>query len=82
MTNRFTLCASILTGLCLAAPAMADCTVKYKAKQDNPLKLEAGSANLPDAACGSDADAAAALAPILAEQGWTLLAITAIIPSG
>ena len=64
-----------------AAPAWADCTVKYKAKQDNPLRLEAGSVSLPDDACGSQEAAAAALAPLLAQQGWTLLAITAILPS-
>lgn len=69
----------ILTGL--VSGASADCSVNYKAKQDNPLKLEAGSASLPDAACASPEVAAAALAPILAEQGWTLLAITAIIPA-
>ena len=67
--------------LCLAGPAQADCTVKYKAKQDNPLRLEAGSASLPDAACASKSAAAEALAPILQQQGWTLLAITAIIAS-
>jgi hypothetical protein len=60
--------------------ALADCTVKYKAKQDNPLKLKAGKTTLPEAACGSKEAAAAALAPILAQQGWTLLAITAILP--
>jgi hypothetical protein len=63
----------------LALPAQADCTVKYKAKQDNPLRLVAGAASLPDAACGSKAAAAEALAPQLAAEGWTLLAITAIL---
>lgn len=72
---------AILAAL-LATPARAECTVTYKAKQDNPLRLEAGQATLPDAACGSKQAAAAALAPILAQQGWTLLAITAILPSG
>ncbi len=65
-----------------AAPAAADCLVKYKAKQDNPLRLEAGEISLPDAACASKEAAAAALAPILAGQGWTLLAITALTPGG
>ncbi len=64
----------------LAFAAQADCTVKYKAKQDNPLRLEAGSVSLPDAACASKSAAAETLAPILQQQGWTLLAITAIIP--
>ena len=65
----------------LALPAQAECMVKYKAKQDNPLRLEAGSVSLPDAACASKSAAADTLAPILQQQGWTLLAITAIIPS-
>ncbi len=69
-----------LTALGLAGPALADCTVSYKAKQDNPLQLQAGQTTLPDAACASRDAAAAALAPILAEQGWTLLAVTAILP--
>ncbi|MBS0564264.1 MAG: hypothetical protein JSR87_07290 [Proteobacteria bacterium] len=64
----------------LAAAARADCTVHYKAKRGNPMQLEAGTASLPEAACASRAAAAAALAPMLAGQGWTLLAITAIIP--
>ena len=67
--------------LALAGPAVADCTVTYKAKQDNPLQLQAGQISLPDDACASEAAAAAALAPILAQQGWTLLAITSIVPS-
>lgn len=81
MKIRILFSSLIIAALGLAGPAMAGCTVKYKAKQDNPLKLEAGSANLPDDACQSEAAAAAALAPILAQQGWTLLAIIAILPS-
>ena len=72
---------ALLSSLCLATAATANCTVRYKAKQDNPLQLQAGEVTLPDAACASEGAAAAALQPILAEQGWTLLAITAIIPS-
>ena len=69
--------ATLIAALMLAGPAAA-CTVKYKAKQDNPLKLEVGTAELPAEACGSEGAAAAALAPILAAKGWTLLAIVAI----
>ena len=68
---------TLVAALMLAGPAAA-CTVKYKAKQDNPLKLEVGTAELPAEACGSEGAAAAALAPILAAKGWTLLAIVAI----
>ncbi|MFO1175955.1 MAG: hypothetical protein U1E48_12275 [Paracoccaceae bacterium] len=74
--------ALLIAFLSLAGAASADCTVHYKAKRDNPLQLQAGSASLPAAACASPQAAAAALAPMLAGQGWTLLAITAIIPSG
>lgn len=81
MMTRMLAPVSIALTLALATVASADCTVRYKAKQDNPLQLQAGEVSLPDAACASKATAAAALQPILAEQGWTLLAITAIIPS-
>ena len=56
--------------------------MQYKAKRDNPLKLDFGTADLPDEACASEAAAAAALAPRLAEKGWTLLAIVSIVPKG
>ncbi len=72
---------ALAVSLALSGPAMADCLVSYKAKQDNPLQLQASQIALPDAACASEAVAAAALAPILAQQGWTLLAITAILPA-
>ena len=72
--------APFLMILALPGLAAADCTVHYKAKKDDPLQLEAGTATLPDAACASPAAAEAALAPMLQAQGWTLLAITAIIP--
>lgn len=63
----------------LALPADAACRVEYKAKRDNPLKLAFSTANLPDDACGSKQAAAAALAPILAQDGWTLLSIVSIL---
>lgn len=67
--------------LALAGPAMADCTVTYKAKQDDPLQLQAGQMTLSGDACSSEAAAAAAIAAALAQQGWTLLAITSILPA-
>lgn len=57
----------------LAGPAHADCFADYKAKQDNPLRLHYGVAEVPDGACGNPAAAAAALGPRLARAGWTLL---------
>ena len=65
-----------------AGAAEAACTVEYKAKRDDPLKLDFGSAQLPDDACGSKEAAAAALAPQLAQKGWTLLSIVSIVPKG
>ena len=70
-----------LIALLTAGPASAACRVEYKAKQDNPLKLDFGVATLPDSACASKKAAAAALAPQLAQQGWTLLAIVSILAS-
>ncbi|MCX8509211.1 MAG: hypothetical protein ORN49_10100 [Rhodobacteraceae bacterium] len=78
MMTRFALLFALI---CAASAASADCTVRYKAKQDDPLQLEAGEISLAEEACGSEGAAAAALQPILAAEGWTLLAITAIIPS-
>lgn len=65
-----------------AGTAEAACQVQYKAKRDNPLKLDFGTATLPDEACTSESAAAAALAPQLAAKGWTLLAIVSIVPGG
>lgn len=80
MTNRrFLLPLALLAGLA-AGSAEAACQVQYKAKQDNPLKLDFGTASLPDEACASKEAAAAALAPQLAAKGWTLLAIVGIVP--
>lgn len=71
-------------GLALAAasPVGAACYADYKAKQDNPLQLHYGVAELPDNACSPQA-AARALAPRLARGGWTLLNILSIFgPEG
>lgn len=73
-----------LAGIVLAlsvAPARADCTVSYKAKKDEPLQLQAGSAKVPDEACASEAAAADAVRGVIEPQGWTLLAITGMIGS-
>ena len=76
------LLVSALVAILPALPADAACRVQYKAKMDNPLRLDFGTADLPDAACASKAAAAKALAPILQKQGWTLLAIVAILAGG
>lgn len=68
--------------LAMAAPAEAACYAQYKAKQDNPLRFHVGVAELADADCSKPA-AKAALAPRLAQGGWTLLNVIAIFgPEG
>ena len=60
--------------LLLALPAGAECYADYKAKQDDPLRLQYGVAQVPDDAC-SPSGAQAVLEPKLAADGWTLLNI-------
>ncbi len=56
----------------LAMPAWAECYADYKAKQDDPLRLHYGVAQV--SACDKGG-AKAELAPRLAAQGWKLLNI-------
>jgi hypothetical protein len=73
----------LMVCLGLAAPVQAACYAEYKAKQDQPLRLAYGVAELPDSGCSGADAAAAALAPRLAAAGWTLLAILSIFgPEG
>lgn len=80
--KHMTLSILALGALLAAGAADAACRVEYKAKRDNPLRLEFGSADLPDEACSSKQAAAAALAPRLEQQGWTLLAIVSMLKGG
>lgn len=59
--------------VCVALPASAECYADYKAKQDDPLRLHYGVAQVSDAACGDNGAAKSELAPRLASDGWTLL---------
>lgn len=81
MKHTFIILAA-MAALTAGTPAEAKCRVQYKAKMDNPLRLDVGTAELPDDACGSKAAAAAALAPKLASQGWTLLTVMSIVSGG
>lgn len=58
----------------LASTASAECYADYKAKQDSPLRLHYGVAQISDANC-STAAAEAELRGRLANGGWTLLNI-------
>ncbi|MFM2356876.1 MAG: hypothetical protein RLZZ528_2612 [Pseudomonadota bacterium] len=75
---------ALIAALVLAAPAQADCYADYKAKRDQkPLKLHYGVAQIPEGACGGISAAAEVLAPRLAQEGWTLLNILSIFgPEG
>jgi hypothetical protein len=57
----------------VALPAHADCYADYKAKQDDPLRLQYGVGQVSDGACGDNAAAEGELAPRLSADGWTLL---------
>ena len=66
-------------GLSLTATfAQADCLVEYKAKQDNPLRLEHGTLTVA-APCTLDVATTNATA-VLAERGWTLLKVLSVSP--
>jgi hypothetical protein len=70
--------AALLLSLACTPPAQASCYADYKAKQDAPLRLAYGVAEISDAGCGGPDAAAAELAPRLAAAGWTLLAVLSI----
>jgi hypothetical protein len=80
--KQITLPLLTAAALLLAPPASASaCYADYKAKQDNPLRLHYGVAQI-NGAC-TPQDAAAELAGRLASQGWTLLHVLGVFgPEG
>lgn len=81
MTPRLGIIA-LLFSLGFAGAAQAECYADYKAKQDSPLRLHYGVIALPDSACSAK-DAAAVIAPRLAQRGWTLLNVVSVFgPEG
>ncbi|WP_299722007.1 hypothetical protein [uncultured Tateyamaria sp.] len=67
--------------LALASAAQAQCYADYKAKQDNPLRLHYGVAQV-SGNC-SARNAAQQLGPRLSARGWTLLQIQSVFgPEG
>lgn len=60
----------------IASTAAADCTAEYKAKQDNPLRLEHGTITVPGP-CATDV-VTPKVEAALAERGWTLLKILSV----
>lgn len=80
--TRLTLTAVLL--LALGGPASAECFADYKAKQDDPLRLHYGVAQVSDAACNGGTGAAQSeLGPRLAAGSWTLLNVLSVFgPEG
>lgn len=70
MTLRFSAAVVILA--LLAGPVSAECYADYKAKQDDPLRLHYGVAQVSDGNC-SPGGAEGELQPRLSAAGWTLL---------
>ena len=60
----------------VASVAQADCFADYKAKQDNPLRLHYGVAEI-SGDCTKE-NAGAELAPRLQSDGWSLLTIMGV----
>lgn len=72
--NTLILCAALAL-IALPGLAGAACTVEYKAKQDDPLRLTVGT--LEVASCDRAAAEAEARA-VLAQRGWTLLKVLSV----
>ncbi|MCU0802397.1 MAG: hypothetical protein MUD11_11590 [Rhodobacteraceae bacterium] len=58
----------------VAGPVQAECYADYKAKQDDPLRLAYGVAQVSDGNC-DPGSAAGELAGRLAAAGWELLSV-------
>ena len=71
-----TLLSSILALCFLAGAAQAACYADYKAKQDNPLRLHYGVAEVRGEC--SVANAQSQLADRLASAGWQLLNVVSV----
>ncbi|MGB7242434.1 MAG: hypothetical protein WBC93_10150 [Sulfitobacter sp.] len=75
--KHITFSCLVAVSLLVSAPAYAaDCFADYKAKQDDPLRLHYGVAQI-SGGCSKEA-AQSELAPRLAAQGWTLLNIMSV----
>ena len=81
MTHR-TLTARLALTLALtfatALSASAACYADYKAKQDNPLRLQYGVIALDPADCKRPRRVQATIAARIAQDGWTLLNVLSI----
>lgn len=74
--KKAALIAGFIATLAFAHPGhAAGCYADYKAKQDNPLRLQYGVAEISQCSKGA---AQAELSARLAAQGWTLLNIVSV----
>lgn len=79
--NRTFLFAALMAAF-LPSAGQAECYADYKAKQDDPLRLHYGVAEIADQNCDMGG-AERALARRLSQNGWTLLNILSIFgPEG
>lgn len=76
MKTPFLLPTALVVLLTLPSLAAAECYADYKAKQDDPLRLHYGVAQI-SGACET-AEAEAELTPRLAAEGWTLLNVLSV----
>lgn len=79
---RLPLCLTVM--MAFALPASAECFADYKAKQDDPLRLHYGVAQVSNRACDAGKKAARReLAPRLQSAGWELLNVVSVFgPEG
>ena len=75
MKHAKQMCYALLVIACASQAQAADCYADYKAKQDNPLRLHYGVAEVSQ--CSKQA-AKAELSARLAAKGWTLLNIVSV----
>jgi hypothetical protein len=81
--TRILLFAAIAVLLLIAAPLEAACYADFKAKQDNPLRLQYGVIELSDAACGDQRAARAEIEARIGRDGWHLLNVMSVFgPEG
>lgn len=73
---KHTLTLLLLAALCMPAAAQAACYADYKAKQDAPLRLHYGVAEIAEPC--TPASAQEQLQTRLAQAGWTLLNVVSV----
>jgi hypothetical protein len=68
----------VLLSAAIAAPAGAACYADFKAKRDEPLRLQYGVIELSDSACADQGQAAAEISARIAGDGWQLLNVMSV----